>query len=232
MSRWLIELKGDRLDVEEFPKWFPRGDIYAIEEGGNVYLVGSALDGMKEPDAVLAKVQEALDEFSAVISLLWNGFTKPQIGQVLLEDSSGKRSAYLFMTGIAAGRSKASGVLVDAGAMAAAPKTTQAQDMLAAAKESPHLYEAIKVWADPIRTWGRLYRVMEEIKKHCGQPINKVGLCTEGELKRFTQTANTAEAAGLDARHASKSFDLPKDPMSLDEAESFISSLLEKALRR
>ncbi len=104
--------------------------------------------------------------------------------------------------------------------------------MLSAARKSAHLHEAIKVWADPIRTWGRLYRVVEEMNKHFGQPVNKAGLCTEGELKRLTHTANTAEAAGVDARHASKSFDYPKNPMTLEEATSFVSSLLENALRK
>jgi hypothetical protein len=232
MDRWLIQLQGEAMDLEELPKWFPSGDVYAVEENGNVLLVGAGLNSLPEADAVLKKAQEALDEFSAVVSLLWTSFRKPQIGQVFREDSAGNRSAYIFLTGVAAGRSKAGGVMVDASGTAPAPATTQAQDLLAAARKSKHLQEALKVWADPVRTWGRLYRVMEEVKKHFGKPVDKVGLCTDDELGRFTHTANTAEAAGLDARHASGSFQRPTSPMTLQEATSFVSRLLESALRK
>jgi hypothetical protein len=220
------------MDLEELPKWFPSGEIHAVEENGNVLLVGAGLNSLADADAVLKKAQEVLDEFAAVISLLWTSFRKPQIAQVFREDPAGHRSAYIFLTGIAAGRSKVSGVMVDASGIAPTPATTQAQDLLAAARKSKHLQEALKVWADPVRTWGRLYRIVEEVKKHFGKPVDKAGLCTEAELDRFTHTANTAEAAGLDARHASGSFQYPKSPMTLQEATSFVSRLLDSALRK
>jgi hypothetical protein len=145
--------------------------------------------------------------------------------------SAGNRNAYIFVTGIAAGRSKVSGVMVDASGIAPTPATTQAQDLLAAARKSKHLQEALKLWADPARTWGRLYRIVEEVKKHFGKPVDKAGLCADTELARFTHTANTAEAAGLDARHASGSFQYPKNPMTLQEATSFVLRLLDSELR-
>ena len=167
-----------------------------------------------------------------MISLLWNAFRKPTIGQVIHEDDTGRQSAYVFVSGIASGRSKVSAVLVDATGTAPKPTTTQAQDLLAVAKASPRLGEALSVWADPVRTWGRLYRVMEEIEQHFRKPVDQVGLCSDAELVRFRRTANTAESSGIDARHASGLFEPPPDPMSLEEGTSFVAQLLEKALRK
>ena len=232
MSRWLVQLQGERLDLEELPKWFPSGDVHAVEEREKFFITGPTLDGMMDADAVLRRATEALNEFSAVIFLLWDSFRKPNIGQVIREDDAGKRNAYIFVAGIASGRSKASGVLVDAGGAAAVPATTQAQDLLWASHTSPNLREALNVWADPIRSWGRLYRIVEEIKKHFGKPVDEVGLCSRPDLIRFARTANTAEAAGLDARHASGLFKPPDKPMSLNEATSFVSRLLLGALRK
>jgi hypothetical protein len=110
MSRWLVQLQGERLDLEELPKGFPSGDVHAVEEKGEFFITGPALDGMIDADAVLTRATEALNEFSAVIFLLWDSFRNPNIGQVIREDDTGKRSAYFFVTGIASGRSKASGV--------------------------------------------------------------------------------------------------------------------------
>jgi len=232
MSRWLIQLHGEEMDLEELPKWFPKGEVYAIEKNGTYYLTGPAFDAANNADAILELGRDSLDEFSAIISLLWKSFQKPTIAHVAHEDESGAKSAYVFLSGIASGRSKMGGVLVDASGNTSAPETTQAQDLLSAAKRSSHLREALAVWGDPIRTWGRLYRVMEEIESHFQKPVDKAGLCSEAERTRFTRTANTAEAAGLDARHGSRRFDPPSKPISLEEGASFISSLLERSLRR
>ena len=232
MSRWLIQLQGEKLDLEEFPRWFPNGEVYGLAEKGAYYLTGRALDLAGNADAVLQRATEALNEYSAVISLLWNAFRKPSIGQVIHEDDAGKQNAYIFVSGIASGRSKVSGGLVDASGTAPKPNTTQAQDLLAVAKASPNLREALSVWADPIRTWGRLFRVIEEIEQHFGKPVEQAGICSNAELVRFRRTANTAESAGVDARHASGRFKPPADPMSLEQGSSFVAQLLEKTLRK
>jgi hypothetical protein len=232
MSRWLIKLQGEKLDVEEFPRWFPGGDIYGIEEKGEYYLTGPAFDRAGNAEEVLKVATQALNDRSAVISLLWNAFRKPSIGQVIHEDDAGKQRAYIFLSGIASGRSKLSGVLVDASGTTLNRTTTQAQDFLATARASSHLGEALTVWADPIRTWGRLYRVVEEIEQHFGKPPDDVGLCSNEDLVRFRRTANTAESSGIDARHACGLFRPPHNPMSLAEGTSFVGQLLAKALRK
>jgi len=69
MARWLAELRGDRMDLEEFPEWFPNGEIFAVEEAGRFYLVGPALDALHDADDVLKAATGALDRFTAVILL-------------------------------------------------------------------------------------------------------------------------------------------------------------------
>ena len=67
----------------------------------------------------------------------------------------------------------------------------------------PNLDQALKVWADPMRTWPRLYRLLEEIEGHLGKSANAAGLCSGKERTRFRQTAESPEVAGVDARQAS-----------------------------
>jgi hypothetical protein len=232
MSRWLIKLQGEKLDLEEFPRWFPSGEVYGMEEQGKYYLTGPAFDIAGNPDEVLKTATQALNDYSAVISLLWTAFRKPNIGQVIHEDDAGNKSAYIFVSGIASGRSKMSGVLVDASGTGSCPATTQAQDLLGKARASSHLLEALAVWADPVRTWGRLYRVAEEIEQHFGKPPDDLDLCSNAEFVRFRRTANTAESSGIDSRHASGLFKPPENPMSLAEGTAFVGQLLEKALRK
>jgi len=72
---------------------------------------------------------------------------------------------------------------------------------------------------------------MEEIEQHLGKHVDVAGLCSAKQRERFARTANTAEVAGPDARHAAGKFAAPNDPMSLPEATEFIGQLLLSVLR-
>lgn len=46
MKRWLVELVGESADLEEFPRWFPNGEAYAITEGETSSSPGRPLTGL------------------------------------------------------------------------------------------------------------------------------------------------------------------------------------------
>lgn len=230
MRRWLVELDGERSDVEEFPKRFPDGDIHAVEDDGKVYLTGSAFDQFSEGQLVRNHAMGAVEEMSAIISLLWPAFQKPLVGSVYREDGKGGRSTWLFpVTGtlrIKSGDVRTSG---DTEATAAGP--TQAQKLLAASRTTDYLHAAVLLWAAAEPAWWRLYRIVEELTEHFGMTAAKAGLCSANELERFEHTSNSADASGLGARHRTGKFPPPATPMTLDEAAIFVKGLLEQALK-
>lgn len=231
MARWLVQLSGDRMDLEEFPHHFPDGDLYVIEEGETFFLVGPALEVLSDAESVLREAVRALDRFAAIISLLWPSFRKPTVSHVFRETDEGKRNAFVFVTGSIVGRSKVHAVGVSIGGPPQAPRQTQAQELLGRATGNASLETALSLWADPMRSWPRLYRILEEIEQHLGRRIDAAGLCSANQRERFTRTANTAEVSGADARHAAGRFAAPDNPMSLSEAAGFIGQVLFKALQ-
>jgi hypothetical protein len=232
MARWLVEIEGDRVDLEEFPLWFPTGPVHAAEEKGKFVLVGQRLNEIDSADSVRNLAIEVLDQFAAVISLLWQSLRKPTVGDVYRETDDGRRSTFVFLSGGVAVRTKVHAVGIVAGAPSEPEGPTQAQELLGAVKTAPRLYAALLLWAERQPTWSRLYRVLEEIELDLDVPVNKRGLCSAVERERFTRSANAAEVAGSDARHAGGRFEPPSDPMSLSEATSFIGRLIEAALRQ
>jgi hypothetical protein len=76
------------------------------------------------------------------------------------------------------------------------------------------------------KSWVGLYRIYEVIKSDClkNNWINKA------TSDRFTHTANSYKAVGIYARHGSTKHEPPKDPMSLEEAQSIIDDLVKKWL--
>jgi hypothetical protein len=229
MARWLVQLSGDRMDLEEFPHWFPDGDVSAIEENGEFFLVGPTFQVLSDAGAVRSEAVRALDRFTAIISLIWPSLRKPTATHIFRETDEGHRDAFVFATGVAA-RSKAHATLT-AGAPRQQPQRTQAQELLSRTTGNPHLELALSLWADPMRSWPRLYCVLEEIEQHLRKHVDAAGLCPAHKRKRFTRSANTAEVSGSDARHASGKFDAPSNPMNLLEATEFVRQMLLSVLR-
>ena len=233
MQRWLVELNGEHADIEEFPKRFPDGDVYAVAENGKVYLTGPAFDQFSEGQSVRNHAMGVVDEMSAVIAMLWAPFRKPQVGSVVREDGCGGRSAWAFPQGVVA-RAKLGAiqaqVLQHGQALPAGP--THAQQLLTASRTTEYLHAATLLWVPTDPTWGQLYRIVEELTQHLGMTPAKARLCSKNELKRFKRTANSADASGLGARHRTGKGEPPKNPMTLEEAATFVKGLLESALGR
>jgi hypothetical protein len=229
MPRWLAQLEGARFDLEELPKWFPDGPIFAIEEDGAFYLVGPGLDILDDAQEVRSAAIAALDDYSGIIALLLSSFQKPRVGNVIREHEDGRRVTAYLLAAIGA-RSKLTATLTKVGD-AEPPGPTQAQQLLAAAQTSPNLSVAILLWSEPERTWPRLYRVLEEVERGIGKTVDEAGLCLEGERERFKHSAQVPEVAGLDARHALGKSKPPANPMKRGDATAFIGRLLEAALR-
>lgn len=232
MKRYLVELVGDTADLEEFPRTFPDGDIHAIAEGTNVFLTGPVFDSIEGPDKILLAAEEVLDEMTGVILLFWPGLRRPATGAVCIEDESGNRIRHIFASIHESVRLKDD---IEASVNGAAPimaRPTEGQRLLAASRLATHGQAALMIWADPNRTWPRLYRILEELEAELKDSVDKSGLCQKGDRNRFTWSANSAEVAGKDSRHRAGKFDPPTHPMSLQEASSFIGLLIQKTLNK
>lgn len=232
MKRWLVELRGERFDIEDYPRWFPNGEIFAVEEGGAVYLTGPAFNSCSDATQVWKTASEAISDMFAVANLLTPGLHRAEIGSLIYENDQGRRmQSVVVVAPTAEARAKAFAPSVSGDTAAEEPEPTEAQTMLAGALNDEHLKAALSVWANKPHTWPYLYRILEEIEKSCGCSANTAGLCTKAQRTRFCQSANAAEISGEDSRHAMRKWEPPANPMSLKEAESFIRDTLLAALK-
>lgn len=224
MARWLVQLQAHAEDLEEFTAWFPSGEVFAFAERDSVFLTGAGLDAHADAGATMAAAEQALDERFAVISLLSRSAKRPVLGGIFREDDAGNRQEHHLLA--------VEFSVSLRGRVRGGSGPTQAQLLLSGSQKSSSLRNALLLWADSYRTWPRLYRILEELESHLGMHANKAGLCTATERTRFTQSANVAEVAGKDSRHAAGKYAVPASPMSVRDATSFVSRLLQAALRR
>ncbi len=89
--RWLVRLEGDRFDLEEFPRGCSREDLFTVEDDGQFFMTGPALDRFSDPAAVRDEVVRAVDAFYAVTGLLWPSLRKPVVGAVFRGEEGGCR---------------------------------------------------------------------------------------------------------------------------------------------
>jgi hypothetical protein len=109
-----------------------------------------------------------------------------------------------------------------------------AVDWVCLSQKDPAVKMMFEQVSDDFENWHGLYNVFDIIREDVGD-IPKKGWCDAGELRRFTQTANSKEAVGVKARHG-KWISAPPNPMSLSEAKGLMKKIItewlqEKAIR-
>jgi hypothetical protein len=78
--------------------------------------------------------------------------------------------------------------------------------------------------------WANLYRTFEVLKDRFGGDkaiIEHLRVCSKNDIERFTRTVNHQEAIGAFSRHARLNHQPPPNPLSFEEAVSFIMTLLK-----
>jgi hypothetical protein len=80
-----------------------------------------------------------------------------------------------------------------------------------------------------------LYSVLDEIKTFLflkgEQKLGTLGI-DEAELNRFRHTVNSFQELGINARHGTSSHQPPKQPMTLKEAQIFMTNLIKIVLEK
>jgi len=230
VTRWLARLTGDPFWLEEYALWFPDGDAFVSMEGDDYYLAGPTLERLGDAAAIREQAQDIVDRMFVAASLMNESVSRPGVALVVRIDEGGTKKVFATTTVTAVGRVKARGTAIIDGIPRPQPSQDLARRLSRPVRDSRHLATAVQLWADPIRTWSRLYVVLEELEAHLEKRVNAAGYSSANERERFTRSANTAEVAGPDARHGSGKSEPPANPMTLPEATRFVAGCLRQAL--
>lgn len=105
----------------------------------------------------------------------------------------------------------------------------------------------LRLWSEPLRTWPRLYRIMEEIdlafedaagQYACERLASECLIVSPEQYLRFAHSASEARKAGREARHAEgkainkAAMKLSNPWMEDDEAVRFVQHAVIRALQK
>jgi len=229
---WKVQLSGDTSDLEELSKVFTTPDLCIQKDGTTFLLTTEKFGSCSSSDDVKKIATQILNVLTAGIKLSLDARKKLDIDGILQIGDDRKRHYFVEVSETVCMRCSVSGEIIHADGTR--EEFHQADPLPKWLKIALHDGKVAKVFAfinTDFNSWYTLYKILEVLEEDHFKPIMR-----GGQYKRmaddFTKTANSYAMAGIDARHATeRPHPLPKNPMSLSEAKSFIKMLLHEWLR-
>jgi hypothetical protein len=236
MSEWSVRLKGDVFDLDELYDHFhsPERNVKK-DEDGHYYLRSTDFDSLADENAVRARALELVERMNwAATFHSGNSYRPVEFDVVTRIDESGKPVHHITLTAKLEGRSRMSAkpTVIREGDFADTPRPpSEVESIAALAERDERVADALRFFARG--DWVNLYKAWEVVGDAAGgahEIVNK-GWADKTEQGRFTGTAQSKDELGDEARHASGKYKAPKSPMTLDEARTFVKSVIEAWVR-
>jgi hypothetical protein len=231
MPKWLVRLKGERFDLDDFPKLLRSPEVRVVEENGSFYLESSEFNSLTLAEEVRGRGRALIKLINGVAKFNRDNFLGIFEDAITRVEDDGKRHNFVFLEGGITIRTKVSGqltVIAADGTEKIATQPSVLESLLEVAQKHNVVADALSFYRDD--TWISLYKAYEIIGDDVGgkHQIIKNGWSVDSDINRFTQTAQSRAALGDSARHASKKYIPPAQPMTLMEARVLIKTILSR----
>ena len=229
---WEIVISGDNEIIQELSKVFT-GSEYSIEKrDGNNVLLSQQFEKLDDYSLVKARALELLTVLNAGLVLISRPDARLSMGGVMERQENGHVIHYAEGTCTGTGSAHCTAVVIRAdGMIEEAYATDPLLKWVKIAESDDHVARALLLIAHDLNTWYGLYKIGEVIEEG-GCTLCRRGGPLRWDFERLKRTAQSYKLLGVDARHASNKNDsslqtpMP-DPMTLEEAKSFILRLMQ-----
>jgi hypothetical protein len=225
MPKWIIQLRGDASDLEGMAEQFRSSACAVAREQDAFELTSRTLNELEDPHEALAEAKNIVAMLRSSLQLRLGVFPKIEIGGVVKVEDGGKRTSHIFPSPITSRRHIGTPTIVVSGTPPSPTAIIRESDVEIAMRD-PKVAKALRIHGSRDHTWHNLSNVLEVVQSDVGGQITKADWATQTEIDRFTQTANSTDAIGDDARHGHDKVPQPKHPMTLSEADACIVRIL------
>lgn len=249
--RWLATLDSPKLENFEFqdeegvgvlryvfhqpPLAVVRAPNHKPEgEGTRIYLSSDRFDSVDDIDAAKRLQSELLDVLNGYCRMIWPSMPKIE-SHLLIELAPDGAVAGRHITVVPEIFVFHSGDPVieilfgdeEAPYGKCSPMPADIADSLSHAAVS----RALAFFGNSTPSWTEMYAVYEIIQEDIGGNVEKRGWSTKTNRELFERTAQHPKTAGLEARHGEWPHPPPEDPMSLQDARTWMRKVLAKWIR-
>lgn len=223
MPKWLVRLKGEGFDLEDFPELFCLSKAKVIKEGGSFYLESSEFNPLTSAKEVRERGRVLIKLINVVTNFNRDKFPGISEDAIIRVEDDGKWHGYLFLESRVTIRTKTRGkltVIAADGSEKVATQPSAHESLFEVAQKYSVVFDALSFYQDG--TWDSLYKALETIENDVGGKIIKDDWVAKSDIDLFTQTAQLY-------RHASsKKYKPPSKPMTLSKARILIKTILSQ----
>ncbi|MFD0959015.1 hypothetical protein [Paenibacillus chungangensis] len=228
--KWIICLSGDEADLYELSKSLNTEYLTVFKEGDQYYLKSSQILSTDEYREVSEKVKELVDLINGATKLALGTRNTIAVTDIYVQKDDGGRILFGSAHLSASIRVRASTQIIRAdGTIEICNPADSVSNWLDLSQKNELINKVFKLISHDSDSWIGLFKIFEVIDKDSG--IRSFSSVSSENLKRFTQTANSYKAVGMEARHA-LDYEPPKKPMNITEARSLIYIVVNEWLRQ
>ena len=227
---WEARLSGPQGALAELARQFTTDDCRITEHG---ILRSSSMDVTEDPEVARRVADRMATALSAALRILLDIDQAVIVHGLERVHNDGRRDVFVALHGaelrITAG-SIATVVTHPDGTMDEHRASDPARTFLTAALNDDRIAEALSLRDAPNMSWGDLHKLFEKVSDAAGgdREMVKRNWTSSRKIDRFNHSANSVAVAGKDARHGVEKTAPPRNPMTLDEAKSFVDGLLHR----
>jgi len=223
MPYWQILLSGARASSVDAAH-FCRLPILHIERTiSGYYLRSPEFEALDKPEEVYALAEQRIAQINGIASILLPAFQPIELApSVIRIFEDGKKKVWVFNRE----HERLPEFRLEPSTAAKSVSSALVEEWLATARNSGPLTDALRLFAMQRDEWAALYKILELARANLSPGIEERGWASGAELRRFTHTANSAEAIGDDARHSRGQFNSPSRAITLAEGVELVTRIL------
>jgi hypothetical protein len=230
--RWAVVLRGDDHDLERLAEHFT-GGIRVARGPDGWELTADRFEETGDRMVVYETAVELVDRLRGLVVAKLGSDPRLDMGPVMELLPDGSRRPHVFARAdVATARVRvyAAGVVTYPDGTVPEPTPIPSwEPIIDLAGRDDAVRLALALLALP-PTWSRLYAALDLVVQD-KRTDRRAGVERRGavraDVERFTWTANSVWAIGVDARHGRLDWKRPSDPMSLTEAGDLVQRIVE-----
>jgi hypothetical protein len=232
VSKWIVELKGHRFDLEDLPDLL-HGTGLSVEEQGSGWILAPSLFTQWTVKAdshhVEIEAHRLVELINGLARCLTHESRGVEIKHVCAIDTNGVRNHFALITEVLSARAKAYDTVTSSdGRVVGRPKGAW-RHHARVALDNENIGKALQWVSRRPTTWGNLYKAFELVRAYGRNEREMIAgrWASRGEISLFRRTANSVGAIGDDARHGVDQEVPPKQPMDLPTAATLVRRLVK-----
>lgn len=221
IMEWMVVIEGEEIVLEDLSLSFIKPDLTITKHQGNYVIKSEQFNRLNSSDEVRVEAEKCLLRLNGILKLMNISNINIEQSYVIRLDKNGTSHIHAVAMSCVSLSSGACDITHRNANGSIVPISKKVPGLFALCNDDS-VAMAIELWQHDSESWYGLYKVYEFIR---GDIINKLEPEIVDELERFTQTANSYDSIGKDARHSPK-YMPHKNPMPLPEAKALINKLM------